>query len=103
MISVEDCIALCGLSREEVAAIGEHERVPETAAAALANELLTREGGEATIRDMIVDDIRQALDDNRRDHAARLFAALRHYLSTHPAARDSSEASSMGRNGTSVS
>jgi len=32
MITLEDCIALCGLTEEEVLAIAEHEHVPEMAA-----------------------------------------------------------------------
>ena len=83
MISFEDCVAFCGLSAEEVAAIAEHEHVPEVAAAALANYLMKRVHGPEAIRNMIVDDIRAALDERRFEHAAALFAALRHYLSTH--------------------
>ena len=41
MISVQDCIDLCGLNEDEVAAIGEHEHIPEVAAAALAQLLVT--------------------------------------------------------------
>ena len=33
MITLEDCIGLCGLTEEEVLAIAEHEYLPETAAA----------------------------------------------------------------------
>ena len=40
MISLEDCIALCGLDEEQVLAIAEHEHIPEIAAAALADYLL---------------------------------------------------------------
>ena len=84
MISLEDCIAMSGLDAQEVAAIAEHEHVPEVAASALANYLLHKAGGEREIRQMIVDDIRTALDDDRVDHAAQLFMALRHFLSLHP-------------------
>jgi hypothetical protein len=87
MISLEDCIALCGLSADEVAAIGEHEHIPDVAAAALASYLLKQAGGSERIRTMIVDDIKQALDEGRVDHAAELFMALRHFLSEHPEAR----------------
>jgi hypothetical protein len=34
MISLEDCVGMCGLTKEEVLAIAEHEHVPEIAAAA---------------------------------------------------------------------
>lgn len=87
MISVQDCIDLCGLNEDEVAAIGEHEHIPEVAAAALASYLLHQPHGEETIRTMIIDDIRTALYQGRVTHAAELFMALRHFLEQRPNAR----------------
>jgi hypothetical protein len=87
MISLEDCIGLCGLDEEQVAAIGEHEHIPEIAAAALASYLLRQPHGAAAIRTMIIDDIHKALDDGRVEHAAELFMALRHLLEHNPQAR----------------
>jgi type III secretory pathway component EscU len=55
MISLEDCVALSGLSEEQVLAIAEHEHLPEIAAAVLAQYLLKQEHGMAKIRDMIVE------------------------------------------------
>lgn len=43
MITLEDCIGLCGLTETEVLAIAEHEHLPEIAAAALAQYLLSKE------------------------------------------------------------
>ncbi len=83
MISFDDCIAFCGLTSEEVAAIAEHEHMPDVAATALANYLIHREHGPEMIRQMIVEDIQKAVADGRIDHAATLLGALRHYLSTH--------------------
>jgi hypothetical protein len=59
MISLEDCVALCGLTEEQILAIAEHEHLPEIATA-LGQYLLKREHGMEKIRDMIVDDIRRA-------------------------------------------
>lgn len=87
MISKEDCIGMCGLEAEEVAAIAEHEHIPDIAAAAFANYLLHVAGGPERIRVMMVDDIRKALDEGRLDHASELFMALRHFLDQHPEAR----------------
>jgi hypothetical protein len=87
MISLEDCIGLCGLREDEVAAISEHEHIPEIAAAALASYLLQQPHGGEIIRDMIIDDIRRALDAGRIQHAAELFMALRHFLDQHPEGR----------------
>jgi len=84
MISIEDCIGLCGLDEDEVAAISEHEHIPEIAAAALGNYLLGQPRGGEEIQTMIVDDIRRALDEGRVRHAAELLMALRHFLEHHP-------------------
>ena len=62
MISLEDCIGLCGLDEEQVAAISEHEHIPEIAAAALASYLLEQPHGGQAIRKMITDDIHKALE-----------------------------------------
>ncbi len=86
MISLEDCIALCGLTEQEVMAIAEHEHVPEIAAAAMARYLLKKPGGAVAIRDMIRDDIREAASRGDRDHASELMMVLRHFLETHPEA-----------------
>jgi hypothetical protein len=87
MITLEDCIAFCGLTEEEVLAIAEHEHLPEIAATALAQYLLAREHGSETIRDMIVDDIRQAQLGGDRQHVVTLLHVLHHFLKTHPEAR----------------
>ena len=84
MISLEDCIGLCGLTEAEVLAIAEHEHIPEIAAAALASYLLHEQHGSEKIRDMIGDDIRNALDRRDMAHASELVAALRHFLADHP-------------------
>ena len=87
MITLQDCIGLCGLTEEEVLAIAEHEHLPEIAATALAQYLHKHEHGAEYVRDMIVDDIRQA--HARADHAQvqNLLHVLHHYLREHPEAR----------------
>ncbi len=84
MISLDDCVALCGLTEKEVAAIAEHEHVPEIVAATLARYLLHREHGADKIRKMIVDDIRAALAASDRQHASALLSALRHFMTVYP-------------------
>jgi hypothetical protein len=87
MITLEDCVALCGLTEEEVLAIAEHEHMPEIAAAALAAYLAYQEHGTENIRDMIVDDIRAAQARNDKEHVLTLLHVLHHFLRTHPEAR----------------
>ena len=86
MISFEDCIALCGLTAEEIAAIAEHEHIPEIAAANLGRYLLAHPHGADDIKTMLVDDIRLSAQKGDFGHAAQLTGALRHFLASHPAA-----------------
>jgi hypothetical protein len=51
MITLEDCIAFCGLTEEEVLAIAEHEHLPEIVATALAEYLLSQDHGSEKVRD----------------------------------------------------
>jgi hypothetical protein len=90
MITLEDCIGLCGLTEEEVLAIAEHEHLPEIAATALAQYLLSLEHGSEKVRDMIVGDIRRAqLNGGDKAHVLTLLHVLHHFLKTHPEARPS--------------
>ena len=85
MITLEDCIALCGLSREELDAIAEHEHLPESAATAFAAWMMGHsETGIPMIREMLRDDIRTAITAGNHAHAAELIAALRHFMAVNP-------------------
>jgi hypothetical protein len=86
MITLQDCIAMCGLTEAEILAIAEHEHIPEIAAAAYGEYLLKQRRGTGKIHVMIVEDIRAALRRGDREHAHELFAALQHFLSVHPEA-----------------
>ena len=87
MISLSDCIALCGLSEAEVLAIAEHEHVPEIVATSIAHKLMAKKLGPLHVRDMIRDDIRDAVTRNEFVHARELLAVLHHFLRDHPEAR----------------
>lgn len=91
MISLEDCIAMCGLEPEEVAAICEHEHIGPVPAAALANYLLHQAHGAERIRTMIIDDIHDSIDRGEAKHAAELLAVLRHFIGHHPEAAEGME------------
>ena len=85
MISIEDCIALCGLTEVEVTAIAEHEHLPEVAAAVLGQYLLHQKHGPDQIRQMLVEDIRAAMKAGNAAHASALLGALRHLTTTYKA------------------
>ena len=86
VITLEDCIAFCGLTEEEVLAIAEHENLPEIAAAALAEYLLSQDRGSESVRNMIVDDIRRAQRRGDKIHTLTLLHVLHHFLKAHPEA-----------------
>ncbi len=87
MISLEDCVALCGLTEEQILAIAEHEQLPQIEAAALAQYLLRGADGTRMIRKMIIDDIRAAQKAGDRPRVLSLLHVLHHYLRQHPEAR----------------
>ncbi len=84
MISLEDCIGLCGLTEEEVLAVAEHEHVPEIVAAAMSQYIVSHDHGGEKIRDMIIDDIRQAQATGNKAHVLTLLHVLHHFLQDHP-------------------
>ncbi|MDX6750619.1 hypothetical protein SH611_12430 [Geminicoccaceae bacterium 1502E] len=85
MITYEDCLALAGLTEEEVAAVARHEKLPEMLAAELGGYLCAEPGGTARLQHMIRDDIEAARRAGNCAEAARLRLVLRHFCATHPA------------------
>jgi hypothetical protein len=84
MLTYEDCVGLCELSEEEIAAISEHEHIPKIVAAELGAYLVRSPDGEDRIRRIILDDIRDA---ERRQDLKRTFelkAVLHHFMQHHP-------------------
>jgi len=86
VISLEDCLGLCGLTKDEVDALAEHEHIPAIAAAALGQHLLNQPGGCKTIGDMIAEDIRWAIGRGDGSHAQELTLTLQHFVVSHPEA-----------------
>ena len=86
MITLEDCIALCGLTKEEVLAIAEHEKLPEIAATAVAY-VLCQERASEKVRDMIIGNLRRAQLRGDGKHTQTVLHVLHHFLKTHPEAR----------------
>ncbi|MCG8693294.1 MAG: hypothetical protein MI806_18990 [Minwuiales bacterium] len=84
MLSYEDCLALCDLTEEEIAAIAEHEHIPRIVAAELGQYLCHRDDGVPMIRRMILEDIEAAQSRGDRRHAGHLRLVLKHFVETHP-------------------
>jgi hypothetical protein len=60
MVPLEDCLALCELTEDEVVAIAEHEHLPDTVALEMGSYLVQGPGGEVRIQRIIIDDISAA-------------------------------------------
>ena len=84
MLSLEDCLALCELSEEEVLAIAHHEHLPEIAAAELGNYLVHTPEGEMRLKTIIRDDIAEACACGDRQRELALKLMLRNFVLQHP-------------------
>jgi len=84
MLSLEDCLALCDLSEEEVLAIAHHEHLPEIAAAELGNYLVHTPEGEMKIKAIIRDDIAEARANGDRMRELALKLMLCNFVRQHP-------------------
>ena len=77
MLTLQECLDFSGLDNEEIAAIAEHERIPDIVAAELGSCLLATSRGRKQIRGMIVDDLlcaRRAGDDRRASALERVLS-----------------------------
>jgi hypothetical protein len=83
MISLEDCIGLCGLTKDEVLALAEHEHIPEINAAALAQYLIGQPDGCRKVGAMIADDVNWAISRGDRRHADELLTTLELFVTSH--------------------
>ena len=86
MISLEDIEDMTCLTRSEIAAIAEHEHLPEVSASALGEYLMHIHKGPQQVQRMICEDIRDALHRDDLVHARTLFATLRSFVADHPEA-----------------
>jgi hypothetical protein len=84
MLSLEDCLALCELTEDEVLAIAHHEHIPEIAAAQLGNYLVHTPEGERRIKSIIRDDIAEARAIGDRTRELTLKLVLRNFVKQHP-------------------
>ena len=91
MLTFDDCLALCGLSEEEVRAIAEHEHLPPIVALELGDCLMHGPAGELLINHMVIDDIRAAERRGDPVRAAQLKQTLRHFIEQHLAKQPAPE------------
>lgn len=84
MLCLEDCLELCELEQDEVAAIAEHEHVPIIVAAEIGCQLLKTDEGITRLHRMILDDIETALEHGHTEHAGELLCTYQQFRHAHP-------------------
>ena len=85
MLTLEDCLALCELSDDEVIAIAQHEHMPAIVAAELGHCLVRTPGGELAIKTIIRDEIAAAARRGDRMRVLALKTIIRDHIRRHPA------------------
>jgi hypothetical protein len=87
MLTFDDCVALCELTEEEIAAIAEHEHLPMIVAAELGNYLIQGPDGAVRVKRIILDDLQIAGRAGDKRRALTLKLVLRHFVERHPECR----------------
>lgn len=86
MITLDDIEDITDLTRDEIAALAEHEHVGLMKASLMGDYLMHQHHGPQKVQQMICEDIREALHKDDLPHAKDLFATLRHFMAEHPEA-----------------
>ena len=84
MLSYEDCVELSDLTEEEIAAIAEHEHLPEMAALEMGSYLVHTPEGVPMIKRIILDDIEEERRRGHNEKVLQLKLVLKHFIDTHP-------------------
>lgn len=84
MLSLTDCIDMSELSSTEIAAIAEHECLPDIVAAELGCKLLETPGGRVVIKHYLHDNLVTARARRHEAKAKELALLLRRFDHAHP-------------------
>lgn len=84
MLTYEECVSYADLTPDEVAAIAEHEHVPDMVACELGDNLVRNHDGLCQIRRFMEEDIAHAQSIRHFAHARHLSRVLDNFASHHP-------------------
>ena len=84
MLTLADCVDLCGLSEEELQVVADHEHVPLIVAAERAADLLRTAKGTYLIRSYMLDQLEKAVAQGRQQEAKRLDRIISKFVAAHP-------------------
>ncbi len=88
MLSLEDCIGMCGLTEAEVRALAQHEHIPEIAATELGSYLVSTPDGELCLKAIIREDVSHAIASGDRERELVLKLVLRNFVLEHPSCEE---------------
>ncbi len=83
MLSLEDCIAFSGLTREQLDAVACHEHLPLIVVAEWAETILEQEDGCIVVEAILAAEVRAA-GIHHPDHRDQWRRALADFRRTHP-------------------
>ncbi|HSV29571.1 MAG TPA: hypothetical protein VLL76_08425 [Candidatus Omnitrophota bacterium] len=84
MLTLQDCVDMCGLPPDVVDAIADHEHLPSILAAELGECLCSSPSGRALIHRFILDGIAEAMRRHDGYRLDRMERALDQFRSSHP-------------------
>jgi len=85
MLTLEDCIEMCGLTHEEIRYLVNHEHISELRAAELGERyVLVDDAGTPHLRRAIVTDIEQLKQQHKQREAKELEHFIRDFVISHP-------------------
>jgi hypothetical protein len=87
VLSLRDCVDLCGLSDDELTVIAEHEHVPTIVAAEIGNELLGTAKGLYKLHTLFLDSLEQAARGAQRDKERRIGEIYARFRAQYPMPR----------------
>jgi predicted DNA-binding ribbon-helix-helix protein len=87
MLSLRDCVDLCGLSDDELTVIAEHEHVPTIVAAEIGNELLGTAKGLYRLHTLFLDSLEQAARGGQREKEKLIGEVYARFRAQHPMPR----------------
>ena len=84
MLSISDCVGMCGLNEDELRVVAAHEHLPMIVAAELASELLKTPEGIWQIRGFMLDALETSVARHDWEREKHLRGVLVTFTSSHP-------------------
>ncbi len=88
MLTLQDCLALSELTPEELMVIAKHEHLPDIVAVEKGYAFLQKEWGNPALRQMVMDELTDAMQHGQREAALKLIEILRDCCEKHPGGFD---------------